>query len=715
MQIRIHFFYLCVILNKSTDKDVVMKRFIYAFLLIFTLFFAGGIVGCGFDNSCSIRVESPEHATIIADKTKVEKGEYISIDIECEQGYILDCVLINGKKLDENKSWNRYKVTTDITISCVLRLEEFEIFYKNIEDADFNKTKTTFTVADNSFQLEDPVRVGADFEGWYIDDQKVTSIDPSQYANNINVFASWKEHFNAGITRDSHTGEYFSTIYSLTDYGRTLKNLEIPDIVKGKPVKTITALKVADSDEINIENLKLNKYITDLPDEVWASLKNVSLDSENEGLIQEGDFIYYVSGNEKILRFINDDYFTDYDGTLDIEDDVTGVEIFYQPDAISKIKRFYVSNENQALTVKTSDNYAFVEDEAGYTQGNVLYSSDGIIRYIGYGEESFTVSSSVNRVYDYAFKNNVNLREIIFEVDEIVNGEDTTYQGTKYFNRNAFEGCKFIKEINVPKTLKRIDHYAFKDCHDLADISSLIQSKLDYLGVEVFAHTNLYIVHLPKTMTGRGNFYKQNVASAFKNSKIVRVSPSLLLESDIDNILQGTRYGQSGKIIIDGDFVFLESPEGDFKLIAYTGTDETIVLPESIYVGGGWDERNRYVDYTVDSYFLYYNQYVKNVYLKASGYTSHVKTINSNAFHNCDKLESLMLYEGATVSSYAVNECNNLETVYVYRFYETLKPTLSAGWNTNGKEIKFIDYGIEYKGTDVWYKDSDGNVKIVTE
>ena len=226
-------------------------------------------------------------------------------------------------------------------------------------------------------------------------------------------------------------------------------------------------------------------------------------------------------------------------------------------------------------------------------------------------------------------------------------------------------------------------------------------------------------------MKGRGNFYKQNVTSAFANSKIVRVNISSVLESEVDNLLQGTRYFQEGSFIIDGDFVFLGTKDENYhvnykyhdcKLIAYLGTEETIVLPEVITVAGApWNGKYQYVDYTIDTNFLFYNQHVKNVYLQATSYTSYAKTIESQAFNNCFKLESLMIYESAKVESVAVYNCEKLKTIYVYRSLSILQENLAKEWNANISEINFIDYGTEYTGNVVWNKDADGNIQLITE
>ena len=105
---------------------------------------------------------------------------------------------------------------------------------------------------------------------------------------------------------------------------------------------------------------------------------------------------------------------------------------------------------------------------------------------------------------------------------------------------------------------------------------------------------------------------------------------------------------------------------------------------------------------------------MKNVYLKALGNVSNATTIDYSAFYNCEKLESLMIYEKAEVEQGAVVDCENFKTVYAYRSQSTLKNNLAEGWNNNGKEITFIDYGSEYVDKTVWWIDSDGNLQILT-
>lgn len=356
-----------------------MKRFKYTLLLLFAFCFIGTFAGCLGDGYCIIKLNSPEHATISTDETKVEKGKYIAFKIQCDPGYEVESVLINGQKLDDDEKLSKYKVTKDIVVSCVVKLSTFHIYYENVVDSDFEPSTKTFTIVDNEIPLGIPTRIGADFDGWYIYGENVTSIVPSEYSADIYVCANWKEHFYTNEGYDFDMGGVYQTITSLTEYGKTLKNLETPSTVDGIPVKCITSLFADDLEDAAMEKLRLNQYITDLPDGVWASLKSVSVVSGNNHLIHEGDFIYYVDYDEKILKYVNPTYFDNDNDTLYIGKDVTSVEIFCHPNAISKIKRFMVDKENPYLSVKTSDGYVTVNDVVGYSQGNILCCGDEII------------------------------------------------------------------------------------------------------------------------------------------------------------------------------------------------------------------------------------------------------------------------------------------------------------------------------------------------
>ena len=161
--------------------------------LLFVFCFAGLLAGCfNFDSTCTIKIKNPEHATITCSETEVEKGNYVEIDIQCEDGYDLDYVTINGKRLAEGERWGFYKVTKNITISCATKLEEFDITYYGIEDSTFEATKTTFNVEDEVVQLGTPSRAGSDFDYWLVNGVRSEVFDPKEFPQNINITAVWK-------------------------------------------------------------------------------------------------------------------------------------------------------------------------------------------------------------------------------------------------------------------------------------------------------------------------------------------------------------------------------------------------------------------------------------------------------------------------------------------------------------------------------------------
>ena len=154
--------------------------------------------------------------------------------------------------------------------------------------------------------------------------------------------------------------------------------------------------------------------------------------------------------------------------------------------------------------------------------------------------DTVIIPKGVKRIYDDAFKNCHNLKEIIFPEGLEKIGQNAFEdckalkkivlpEGLESIGKNAFKDCKSLEEISLPAGLKRIDDATFQNCKSLKNI--VLPEGLEYIGDYAFNNcesieeidipnsvlfinkyhifsncTHLKKVHLPDSMTSIPSF-----------------------------------------------------------------------------------------------------------------------------------------------------------------------------------------------------------------
>ena len=67
---------------------------------------------------------------------------------------------------------------------------------------------------------------------------------------------------------------------------------------------------------------------------------------------------------------------------------------------------------------------------------------------------------------------------------------------------SAFSGCKKLKKMVIPESVKNVEGYAFMDCEDLEEV--VFEGKLEEIGYDVFLRSNPQIsgLNLPLKNSG---------------------------------------------------------------------------------------------------------------------------------------------------------------------------------------------------------------------
>ena len=198
-----------------------------------------------------------------------------------------------------------------------------------------------------------------------------------------------------------------------------------------------------------------------------------------------------------------------------------------------------------------------------------------------------------------------------------------------------------LKEIVLPKTLKRIEESAFYFCHHLERV--VIPDGVESIGIEAFCHCyNLKEAVLPKALSRLGE-------SAFLNC--LSLGPNLIIPDKVEAIEAYTFMGCTSvdsvrigkKVSAIGEYAFQDC--SNIRQVSFNR-----ILSE---IG-----RNAFYGCSsLCSALLPYT----------------VEAIGNNAFYGCEGLKSIKIPSMLKVlGDRAFYECYNIDTVYTY----TVEPTL---------------------------------------
>lgn len=230
---------------------------------------------------------------------------------------------------------------------------------------------------------------------------------------------------------------------------------------------------------------------------------------------------------------------------------------------------------------------------------------------------------------------------------EVIIPETVTYSDTVYnvsaIGNNAFRGCAYLRNPQIPTSVTSIGDNAFHGCTRLTSIN--IPQSIISIGKYAFYNcTGLTSVNIPQSVISIGNFafrYCNGLSSITVDSKNTvydsRDNCNAIIESATNTLIKGCKNSiipQTTTVI--GDYAFE-------KCIDLT----TINIPESVTsIGEG-------------SFF-------ECTGLTGAIYTASVETIGWSAFQSCRNLTSLNISESVTyIDSSAFSDCTNLESIII--------------------------------------------------
>ena len=256
------------------------------------------------------------------------------------------------------------------------------------------------------FTLPITSRDGYDFDGWYLDNQKIENGN-YQYKNDVELIAKWKQIFETSNTNNE------LTITGLTEYGQTKQELVIPNKIDGVLIKNIT------------NAITNNNILTDLTIDVEIIGYRAFGDCKNLQTITIGNHV------KELVSYA-------FDGCHNIKQITIGENVkrfekaFYDIENLQKV--IFLGTINQWAQIE------FVTDDS-----NPLFYSHKLIID---GEDVVNANIDVD-VNAYAFVNLQTLTTINFG------------QNVKNIGYGAFWCCSNLKNIHIGENVLNIDRNAF--------------------------------------------------------------------------------------------------------------------------------------------------------------------------------------------------------------------------------------------------------------
>ena len=360
------------------------------------------------------------------------------------------------------------------------------------------------------------------------------------------------------------------------------------------------------------------------------------------------------------------------DGTFSGCTNLTSITI---PDSVTSIGQRVFSGCSSLMSIKIPDGITIIASETfsnctSLTSLTIPDSVTNIERSAFWGctgLTNITIPDSVTSIGDSAFYNCTKLANISIP-NSITSIEDSTFWGctglmsitipdsVTSIGTYAFRGCTSLLNITIPDSVTSIGWGAFNGCCSLSSIT-IPDGVTSIYGSTFYGCGSLRSITIPSSITSIGN-------QAFDGTKLYVINNN----SDINVSFDSTSYGLVSdytQLIVDKngnktykagttDFELIDTSDGfrfakingEYRLIAYIGKEETATLP---------------LDINGCEYKIYMMGGIRNI-IVPDGITS----IDSNAFYNCSNLISITMSNSViSIDELAFFGCTNLASITI--------------------------------------------------
>lgn len=393
-------------------------------------------------------------------------------------------------------------------------------------------------------------------------------------------------------------------------------------------------------------------------------------------------------------------------------------------DIVPKVLHSYICENNQIVTYEMKEDIS--EDDTEYWKRSIesliAILPDSTMEALEFEDQDGTIVKAChnNKKCISLPKNVLTLREYVFRDRE--NLAEFDFGSVERIEDGAFEGCKSLKEIQLPNTIHYFGEYIFKDCESLEKI--IFGSEISFLGEGMFdGCISLKSVRLPENLidisTGLFNgcnsletvFFPPGLKtigeSAFENctnldfnngtisdeiriiddqafancdrltvvklpSKLLKIGKSVFRDCDeLQEVVIGKEVSYIGgspfrgcrrlqNIDVNERNKYFRSVESDEKTgqVLYNKNRS-----ELICFPAGIDEKSYNIPDSVTTICEWAFSHSRLEYIEIS---DSVDIIKENAFFKCKNLKEIRLPDGVTVlDDMAFRKCEALENVFI--------------------------------------------------
>ncbi len=410
--------------------------------------------------------------------------------------------------------------TGDKTFSATWKIITYKIIYELNGGQNSANNPSTFICSD-TVVLDAATREGYNFLGWFMGDSQTTTIDGS-IAKDVVLIAKWE--FSLLISGNTVTG--------ITDYGKTLTTLTIPQTYNGE---TITAIGAnAFENCINLTNIAFSDSITSIGNYAFQGCTMLTSITIPNGVTRIGHQVFYGCrelANITIPSSVTSIGWSAFYGcsklaNITIPNSITsiGYQAFYGctgltsitiPDSVISIGQSAFSYCTRLASIQISNNITRISSQTFYgctgltgitipdsvtsIDHEAFHGCTGLtsimipnsVTSIGSGSfescielASITISGSVASIGRSAFYNTAHYNdssywenEVLYIGDYLIKAENTisgAYTikfGTQCIAEEAFFGCTSLTRITIPNSVTSIGSDAFSGCSGLASIT----------------------------------------------------------------------------------------------------------------------------------------------------------------------------------------------------------------------------------------------------
>lgn len=275
---------------------------------------------------------------------------------------------------------------------------------------------------------------------WYTDSAYTNLFDiDTQLSNDTNIYGRWRAIFN--ITEGAIT--------SLTEYGKTLKEITIPLTIEDNEITKIASTGFRNCELL--ETVHISKNITEIGSRIFYGsnkLLEITVDETNNNFIVWNGALY-TKDYTRFLAFPKAkdvSQFTIHANTTFIANDAFGncreISKIELPIALEKI-------DMQAFT----DCYADIL----FSEGTMTTIHQNA--FSGYKGDSILLCDTITTIEEYAFKNCINLTSI------------TLPSSLQVLNKRVFYMCNNLESLIIPQDILEIYGDAFIGCNKIEKIT----------------------------------------------------------------------------------------------------------------------------------------------------------------------------------------------------------------------------------------------------